>query len=541
MSMLKKKGRGGVKGILAVVLALALVLPLVLVPAPAGAEVADGVYSFGSGSYGKTGHGDAGNRELPERVAGLDNVKDVAAGLDHSVVLLHSGEVYTFGRSRRGQLGHGDTEEKRTPTLVEGISNAKAIAAGTYNTYIILQNGDVYSCGRNSYGQLGHSDREDTPTLQKMEGIQNAVAVSAGNDHALILLENGDVYAIGANTRSGGQLGLGDDSDSSYDTPQQVPLPGKAKDIAAGASHSLFLLENGDVYAAGSNRYGQLGADVEVRTTAYKTLQPVTGIGPAQAVSAGTSFSMVLLENGDVYTFGYGSHGRLGHGDEEDRHRPARVEGLSGVSMIENGRYHSLAVRENGDIYGFGDNSDGQLGLGDTNNRLTPERIEALSGNNALALAAYGHTLVLVGTPPITIEIDGQLLHTDVPPIILQGRTMVPLRAIFEALDTDVDYDPDTRLITGTRGATRIELTVDSTQATVNGEGVNLDAPATVMEGRTLVPVRFIAESTGQDVDWEARTRTVLITTIEPGDDFIEPGDDFIEPGDDFIEPGDDF
>ena len=130
------------------------------------------------------------------------------------------------------------------------------------------------------------------------------------------------------------------------------------------------------------------------------------------------------------------------------------------------------------------------------------------------------HSLVVVATPPITIKIDGELLHTDVPPVIIDGRTMVPLRAIFEALGIDVEWIAETRTIIGTTEDTRIELTVDSTAALVNGEEVTLDVPATIMDGRTLVPVRFIAESTGQDVDWEARTRTVLITTIEPGDDF---------------------
>ena len=522
--MFKSRASYGLRKQFAVVLIVALILPLLLGPSPAGAEVSDGVYSFGHGGYGKTGHGDTSHRELPEKIAGLENVKDVAVGLDHSVVLLHSGEVYTFGRSRRGQLGHGDTDTKQVPTRVEGIDNAKAIAAGTYTTYIVLENGDVYSCGRNSYGMLGHSDGENAFAPKKIEGIQNAVAVDAGLNHVLILVENGDVYGVGSN--AAGQMGLGERSESSYEEPVQIPLPGKAIDMSA-ASHSLFLLENGDVYSAGRNRYGQLGADVEVSSTAYKTLQPVTGIGPAQAVSAGTSFSMVLLENGDVYTFGYGSHGRLGHGDEEDRHRPTRVEGLNGVSMIEAGRYNSMAVLENGDVYAFGDNTRGALGLGDSDNRLAPERIEALSGNNALALATYRHALVLVGTPPITIEIDGQLLQAEVPPRIIDDRTMVPLRAIFEALDTEVEWIHETRTIIATRGENCIELVVDETEAQVNNEIVPLDVPATIIDGRTLVPVRFIAESTGQEVGWDGRTRTVDITTIEPGDDFIEPGDDF--------------
>ena len=99
------------------------------------------------------------------------------------------------------------------------------------------------------------------------------------------------------------------------------------------------------------------------------------------------------------------------------------------------------------------------------------------------------------------------------PPIILHGRTMVPLRAIFEALDVDVKWIAETRTIIGTTDDTRIELTIDSTKTLVNGVEGALDVPATIIECRTLVPVRFIAESTGQNVDWDAANRRVLITS----------------------------
>lgn len=115
--------------------------------------------------------------------------------------------------------------------------------------------------------------------------------------------------------------------------------------------------------------------------------------------------------------------------------------------------------------------------------------------------------------PDVVIFIDKRPLHTDVPPLVLHGRTMVPLRAIFEALAINVEWFPDSGTIIGTRGDTRIELAVDSTRTLVNGTAGVLDVPATIIEGRTMVPVRFIAESTGQDVVWEATTRTVNITT----------------------------
>ena len=113
----------------------------------------------------------------------------------------------------------------------------------------------------------------------------------------------------------------------------------------------------------------------------------------------------------------------------------------------------------------------------------------------------------------ISINIDNKPLQTDVPPIIREGRTLVPLRAIFEALGMEVEYIAQTRTIIGSKGESIVQLTVDSTQATVNGKAATLDVPAMVIDGRTLVPVRFIAESTGQGVAWDGATQRVSITT----------------------------
>ena len=522
MLSMQRSGYGGVKKWIAAVLALALCLPLLWVPAPAEASVPDGVYAFGSHGSGQLGFGDwrgpTGLRQArtPTRVESLGNVKDVAAGDDHSLVLLHNGDVYSFGQNQWadtacGYLGHGDKEDRNIPTRIEGIGRAKAIGAGRYTSYIILENGDLFSFGRNTSGELGVGDYDYRLVPTRVEGISNAVKVDGGQSHTLVLLENGDVYGFGATNYMLGIWPEKGDTGSRFNTPQQVPLPGPARDIAAGGLHSLVLLDNGDVYSFGNGLRGQLG-HAEAKNIGIPT--KIEGLGPAKAVAAGSDYSMVLLENRDLYSFGYNNLGQLGLGDRENRNQPTRVDALSGVSMMDAGYRHALVVLENGDVYTFGEGLSGKLGHGNTETKTTPTLVETLAGNNALAVAGgFHHSLVVVGTPPITIEIDGQLLHTDVPPIILQGRTMVPLRAIFEALDIEVEYDAATRTITGTTDEINIQLTVDSTRATVNGEEVTLDVPATVIDGRTMVPVRFIAESTGAEVEWEARTRTVLITT----------------------------
>jgi len=113
----------------------------------------------------------------------------------------------------------------------------------------------------------------------------------------------------------------------------------------------------------------------------------------------------------------------------------------------------------------------------------------------------------------IIVTLNGTPMTFDVPPMIVNGRTMVPFRAIFTALGMDVDWDEVTRIATGTSYNLEIELTIDSYIAYINGNAETLDASAMIYGGRTLVPARFVAEATGANVDWNENTRTVIITT----------------------------
>jgi len=113
----------------------------------------------------------------------------------------------------------------------------------------------------------------------------------------------------------------------------------------------------------------------------------------------------------------------------------------------------------------------------------------------------------------ISVTLNGtpiQFLYAE--PIMIEDRTLVPFRAIFEALDTDVEWDDETRTAIGTRDDITIEIPIDSTIATVNGEEVELDVPAMIHNERTLVPLRFIAEASGAEVEWNDATRTVTIS-----------------------------
>lgn len=122
-------------------------------------------------------------------------------------------------------------------------------------------------------------------------------------------------------------------------------------------------------------------------------------------------------------------------------------------------------------------------------------------------------TIPVMANDNITVKIDGQQIAFDVQPQIINSRTMVPLRAIFEALGATVDWNSETQTVTSTKNNTTISLTINSPTMYVNGMAVTLDSPACIIVDRTLVPVRAISEAFGTNVDWDGSTSTVIINT----------------------------
>ncbi len=116
---------------------------------------------------------------------------------------------------------------------------------------------------------------------------------------------------------------------------------------------------------------------------------------------------------------------------------------------------------------------------------------------------------------PLKIIVDGETLDPDVPPVIQEGRTMVEMRSVFEALGARLFWDGETRTVTATREGLVLSLTIGETTAFVQGETHELDVPAYLTQGRTIIPARFAAESLGAEVSWDGATRTVTITTAE--------------------------
>lgn len=128
----------------------------------------------------------------------------------------------------------------------------------------------------------------------------------------------------------------------------------------------------------------------------------------------------------------------------------------------------------------------------------------------AMATSSY----MAVYADDIIVQLDSRILTFDQPPTIINDRVMVPFRKIFEELGAEISWNQVTQTVTAIKSGTTIELTIGKEEAFINGVKKELDQPAVLINGRTLVPLRFAGEGLGATVSWDDISRKVSISTV---------------------------
>jgi hypothetical protein len=133
--------------------------------------------------------------------------------------------------------------------------------------------------------------------------------------------------------------------------------------------------------------------------------------------------------------------------------------------------------------------------------------------------ATAGQLMDQLGQTGMKVFANGQQVDFatyGVQPVIKDGRTMLPVRAIMSALDATVSWDPATQTVTvTTANGTTIQMTIGSNQMIVNGQTVTTDVAPYIDNGRMMLPLRAMAEATGLNVDWLAQSDMVVMTSGE--------------------------
>lgn len=353
---------------------------LVAGEAHAMATCSDGtIFAWGFNGSGQLGDGTYDSHNVAVPVLDLSDVVYIAAGYQHSVAVKKDGTVWAWGYNGAGQVGDGTTVSRTSPRQVTLPENAKAVAvaAGFNHSLALLSDGTVLAWGDNGYGQLGDGTNTMRKTPVPVPGLNGITQLAAGSDFSLAIDGSGHLFSFGANNY--GQLGHGDTAARS--TPAQVMALNDVQSVAAGQSHTLVALADGSLYSFGRNSNGQLG----IPSVSGNSLVPVkvSEVANVSGVGAGFQHSLVLTSSGQLMAFGANWEGQLGieSVDSCDPSQPTAlncvkaptvVSALVGAESVAAGYLFSVALVGDAELWSWGINTDGQLGDGTNTSHTTP-------------------------------------------------------------------------------------------------------------------------------------------------------------------------
>ncbi|KAI6669611.1 hypothetical protein NL676_004496 [Syzygium grande] len=304
------------------------------------------IFSWGEEWGGRLGHGVDSDVLHPKLIDALSNtnIELVACGEYHTCAVTLSGDLYTWGDGAYnfGLLGHGNEVSHWVPKRVngplEGI-HVSSISCGLWHTAIVTSAGQLFTFGDGTFGVLGHGDRKSVSIPKEVESLKglrtNRAACGVWHTAAVVevMVGNssssncslGKLFTWGDGDK--GRLGHGDKEAKLMPTCVAALVEPNFCRVACGHSLTVALTTSGHVYTMGSPVYGQLGnphADGKLPSRVEGKLSKSF----VEEIACGAYHVAVLTSRTEVYTWGKGANGRLGHGDTDDRNSPTLVEAL---------------------------------------------------------------------------------------------------------------------------------------------------------------------------------------------------------------------
>jgi len=398
------------------------------------------IWAWGYNSEGQLGDGTTTDRDGPVLISGGvrfggKKIVTVNAGIQHSFAIDEEGKVWAWGYNDYGQLGDGTIVQKSMPVLISdgvrfGGKKIVTVDAGYNHSLAIDEDGNVWVWGRNNVYQLGDgtTSARNTPTLisngVRFDG-KKIIAVEAGYSYSIALDEDGKVWSWGSGSRGK----LGDGTTVSKNTPTLVSdgvrFDGKkiiTISVSSAGEHSLALDEDGGVWAWGNGDNGVLGLGLVPGLDAGSTPGLIS---KAQfngkdivAISAGSSHSIALDEEGYVWAWGSGSSGQMGDGTNSGKNIPtvisngSRFNGVEIADVMAGGGY-CFVTTVDGEFWVWGANHLNQFGDGTiTPQTSTPRNTPTLHPVLRVKVKNFSLTDLLPAGLSAVTDTSGELIYS---------------------------------------------------------------------------------------------------------------------------------
>jgi len=369
------------------------------------------VYACGDSSQGALGIGHTkGYMDVPMLVTikkhkGLRKVKQIAAGLEHSMCLTVQHEVFTWGNGIKGKLGHGDEVEQRIPKELTVIRQFTPISltAGDTHSACVTAAGKLYTWGDGQYGKLGHGSNQSELTPMRVAALSDVeiISVSCGPFHTLAVDKSGKVWSFGQSKN--GKLGHLDIDHS--DIPLTVKNLDGVRTAFASTWNSYVVDRNNRAFSWGSSEKDMLGHKEDpagqhvpkpiewlkiarVIESKGETAKEASSSSKVAQVVCSFTNTFAITDAGEVYVFGSNENGQCGADPKkvgQSFKKPFKMplftpENNCQVKVLACGFSHCLAVTTQRKLYAWGHNDCGQLGNGRKDPVFEPTLVDVFRG-----------------------------------------------------------------------------------------------------------------------------------------------------------------
>ena len=415
----------------------------------------------------------------------MDNVKSVSG----NYAIKEDNSLWTWGYNL-----FTDKYEEEPIKVMYDIKEVSEIV--TYETYLLILKNDnsLWGIGSNCAGQLAQGEFDQKlgvyipDNFNKPVKIMDDVKKAAGSYmHSIVLKEDGSVWIVG------GGYGMGMSGGETTNVP--VNIMNGAKNVFAGANSS-FVIEDDE--NSTSWRWGIMCPELAgIAGNWPKT--PVKYVENIKKILPCSGYSVILKNDNTLWLCGQGDKAKEGNA-EDGIFLDASIkiaDDIDNFTDYSGGVDKILILHKNGELYTLlFDCFDLEYTIAKiTDDVCLSKAVPDMFDKFTVITTETGITVALNNTP---------VTFPDAKPFVDENnRTQIPVRALAELLDFNVRWNGDTLTAELTKGDTVVTIKIGENQITKNGETIEMDTAAKVVNDRTYIPLRFVGEALGCNVEWE--------------------------------------